>query len=124
MKIVIVTHGKFGIELLESAKMIIGQVSNMTAVAFTLDDSLESLKVKIENSIENEKEILILTDIKGGTPFNVSYLLSTINSNIEVMYGVNLPLVLSVSTLMSSGVSEFDSIFDNYNDLIGKIEEE
>lgn len=124
MNIIIVTHGKFGIELLESAKMILGSVPDTTAVAFTTEDSLESLKEKIESKIKDGQRTIILTDIKGGSPFNVSYLLSTMNSDIKVMYGVNLPLVLSISTLLSSGVFEYDSIFDNYNDLIGKIEEE
>lgn len=124
MNIIIVTHGKFGIELLESAKMILGSVPHTTAVAFTTEDSLESLKEKIESNIKEEQRTIILTDIKGGSPFNVSYLLSTMSDDIEVMYGVNLPLILSISTLLSSGVFEFNSIFDNCNELIGKIEEE
>lgn len=124
MNILIVTHGAFSSALLDSACMIMGEVPNASAIEFEAEDSLETLRGKIESQLDETKPTLILTDIKGGSPFNVSYVLSSIYPNIQLMYGVNLPLLLSVSTLVTSGVTNFDGIFEDYEALIGKIEEE
>lgn len=124
MNIIIVTHGKFGKELIESGKMIMGDLPNFDHVDFLVEDSLESLKAKIVDKIDDKTKTLLMTDIKGGSPFNVSFFLANSNENIEMIYGVNLPLVLSVASQLLANDYNLDSIMENLADLVGKLEED
>ena len=73
--ILILTHNGWGLELLKSVQMIVGEISNVHEVALNAEDSLpeylERVKTQIEQ-LEWQENLLILTDIKGGTPSNVA----------------------------------------------------
>ncbi|MFR6673968.1 MAG: PTS sugar transporter subunit IIA [Enterococcus avium] len=77
--ILILTHNGWGLELLKSVQMIVGEISNVHEVALNAEDSLpeylERVKTQIEQ-LEWQENLLILTDIKGGTPSNVALRLS------------------------------------------------
>ena len=77
--ILILTHNGWGLELLKSVQMIVGEISNVHEVALNAEDSLpeylERGKTQIEQ-LEWQENLLILTDIKGGTPSNVALRLS------------------------------------------------
>jgi len=97
--IIIVSHGYAAKELLHSAEMIIGRQDKVRVVSLTEGMSPEAL---IELTIDAIKElsdnngILILTDLYGGstTNFIASALLK--RGNVEIVSGVNLPMLLSV----------------------------
>lgn len=124
MKIIIATHGHFGLELIESGKMIVGDLPNFYGVNFLSDDSLDDLKAKMEEHIDDTEEILVLTDIKGGSPFNVGYYLKNEYSNVQLAYGVNLPLVLTIATQLTQENVDLKESLEFKDDLIGYIEEE
>ena len=77
--ILILTHNGWGLELLKSVQMIVGEISNVHEVALNAEDSLpeylERVKTQIEQ-LEWQENLLILTDIKGGTPSNGALRLS------------------------------------------------
>ena len=77
--ILILTHNGWGLELLKSVQMIVGEISNVHEVALNAEDSLpeylERVKTQIEQ-LEWQENLLILTNIKGGTPSNVALRLS------------------------------------------------
>ena len=77
--ILILTHNGWGLELLKSVQMIVGEISNVHEVALNAEDSLpeylERVKTQIEQ-LEWQENLLILTDIKAGTPSNVALRLS------------------------------------------------
>lgn len=123
MQIIIVTHGRFGSELKESTEMIMGNQPLIQTVDFTTEDSLESLKEKIEVYLNSQQQIVILTDIKGGTPFNVSYMLSHDRNNIELGYGVNLPLLLTLVTQLNTNKLSLEDALAGAEPLIGKNKE-
>jgi|YelNatPaOPRAMG01_1025707.scaffolds.fasta_scaffold193206_1 mannose/fructose/sorbose-specific phosphotransferase system IIA component len=97
--IIIVSHGYAAKELLHSAEMIIGRQDKVRVVSLTEGMSPEAL---IELTVDAIKElsdnngILILTDLYGGstTNFIASALLK--RGNVEIVSGVNLPMLLSV----------------------------
>lgn len=97
MKILLVSHGKFTSYLLKSAEMILGDMSteSIEAVNFYSKDSMETLKNRVVGQIEkwSNEELLILTDLQGGTPCNVSFLLSK-KYKFHLITGVNLPMLL------------------------------
>ena len=95
--IVITTHSHLGEALIEAAKFIIGNQPEMTVpVSINLDEDAEQLRKKIAKGIKqvNQKDgVLILTDMFGGTPSNLSYSFLE-EGRIEVLSGVNLPILI------------------------------
>jgi len=95
---VIITHGRLGEELLNIAELISGKQENFKAISITSMDKVDDARKKIKNAIkevDKGKGVLLLTDMFGGTPSNIS--LSFLDeSNVEVITGVNLPMLLKL----------------------------
>jgi len=95
--ILIVCHCNLGRELISAAELILGRVENSDFMAISqLSESEELLKVIAQkiDSLDRGKGVLVLTDMFGGTPSNLS--LSFLNDErVEVLTGVNLPMVIS-----------------------------
>ena len=74
--LVVATHGNLGVEFLLSAQMIIGPVRNAKAVSVNQDNSMEDIRdaiaVAITEVSADGKGVIIVTDMFGGTPANVS----------------------------------------------------
>ena len=95
--IVIVTHSQLGDALIEAAEFIIGKRPEaLVSVSIDLNESAEVLRGKIAAGIKKVKSkdgVLILTDMFGGTPSNLSYSFLE-EGQIEVISGVNLPILI------------------------------
>ncbi len=100
--IVIVTHGQFGNILIDTAELIFdSRLEATAAVSIDLKEHVETLRKKINSGIKgvNQNEgILILTDMFGGTPSNLSYSFLE-EGKIEVISGVNLPMLIKAVNL-------------------------
>ena len=98
INILILSHCELTKELIKTAEVIAGKQENLFYIDQDIkNENLASLQEKISEilgKINNEKGTLILTDMLGGTPCNASVLL-TKHFNIEVLTGVNLPMILS-----------------------------
>jgi PTS system mannose-specific IIA component len=99
--IVIVTHSQLGEALIEAAAFILGRKPEATvAVSVDLNENAEKLRKQIEKAIKQvrqEQGVLILTDMFGGTPSNLSYSFLE-DGKIEVISGVNLPILIKASS--------------------------
>jgi PTS system mannose-specific IIA component len=95
--IVIVTHSQLGDALIEAAEFIIGnRPEALISVSIDLTESAEVLRTRIAEGIKKVKSedgVLILTDMFGGTPSNLSYSFLE-EGHIEVISGVNLPILI------------------------------
>ena len=95
--IVIVTHSHLGDALIDAAEFIIGtRPDNMVSVSINLNENVDKLREKIAKGIkkvEQKKGVLILTDMFGGTPSNLSYSFLE-EGRVEVISGVNLPILI------------------------------
>jgi PTS system mannose-specific IIA component len=105
--IVIVTHSQLGDALIEAAEFIIGKKSEaLVSVSIDLNESADVLRAKIAKGIKKVKSkdgVLILTDMFGGTPSNLSYSFLE-EGHIEVISGVNLPILIqAVNTRKKNG---------------------
>lgn len=100
--IVIVTHGLFGNILIDTAEAIIDKrLENVAAVSIDLKEHVETLRKKINDGIKEVSQnggVLILTDMFGGTPSNLSYSFLE-EGKIEVISGVNLPMLIKAVNL-------------------------
>ena len=119
--IVIVTHLRLGEELLAVAELIVGKLKQFEAVSINPTEGVEEIKEKISAAIrkvDRGKGILILTDMFGGTPSNIS-LSFLAEWKIEVITGVNLPMLLKLSTYEGemdlAGLAEFIKTYGQKN---------
>jgi PTS system mannose-specific IIA component len=93
--LVVVAHAGLAAELIRAAEMIVGPVEGAAAVEIKPDDSVEQIRAALTGAIQSvsTEGIIIMTDMFGGTPSNMS--LSFLEENrIEVLTGVNLPMVI------------------------------
>jgi mannose PTS system EIIA component len=94
--IILVTHGNFGESLLRAASMIMGEAQNCMAlgvdVSRPMSEIIQELQKKVKE-MDSGSGVLILTDMFGGTPTNISLSLLS-HGQTEVITGVNLPMVL------------------------------
>lgn len=102
--IVIVTHSQLGDALIEAAEFIIGKRPEaLVSVSIDLNESADMLRRKIAEGIKKVKSedgVLILTDMFGGTPSNLSYSFLE-EGKIEVISGVNLPILIRAANKRS-----------------------
>ena len=97
IKILIITHGDLGTEILRTAEIIIGKQEEVDSITLTSQDSLATMHARVGEILKNIKTsdgTLILTDMLGGTPCNASLPFST-DYNIEIVSGLNLYMLLS-----------------------------
>ena len=95
--IVIVTHCRLGDALIEAAVFILGsRPEQLESISIDLNEEAEKLRAKIAAGIKKVDQklgVLILTDMFGGTPSNISYSFLE-EGRIEVLSGVNLPVLI------------------------------
>ncbi|HEY0426564.1 MAG TPA: PTS sugar transporter subunit IIA [Pyrinomonadaceae bacterium] len=97
---VIVTHGQVAGELLAAAETIIGVQGHITAVSIGWHDDVEMAKDEILRAIKKVSQgagVLLLTDMFGGTPTNISAMFIKDNE-VEIVTGVNLPMVIKLAS--------------------------
>lgn len=106
--LVLVAHAGLARELLMAAEMIVGRIEKAEAIGITAKDSVEQIRESVAGAIEKVSGagVIIMADMFGGTPSNMS--ISFLKDNvIEVITGVNLPMVIKfASDRDKSGVEE------------------
>lgn len=98
MKVIVVSHGSYARGLVDTVQMIAGKQEDLEAFGLGPEESVDTLKEKIRQSIEQasqEEEILILTDIFYGSPFNTVISLMP-EYDLYHVTGINLPLMMEV----------------------------
>ena len=97
ISVIIGTHGRFSEEILKSAEMIFGSQENVGSVTFKPGEGVDDLVEKYNNLI-NELDctdgVLFMVDLFGGSPFNAASIIAMKHDNIEIVAGVNLPMIL------------------------------
>lgn len=97
--LVLVTHAGLAKELLRGAEMIVGPIESAEAVGIDPGESAEQIMERISTAVKRVSAdgTLIMTDMFGGTPSNMS--LSFLETDrIEVLTGVNLPMVIKFAS--------------------------
>ena len=107
--VLITAHGNLGGELIKAVELIKGSMKGVLHLSMDQTKGVEDLKKEIASAIKKLDQgqgVLILTDLFGGTPSNIS--LSFLKpGKVEVVTGVNLPMLLKLSE-MRDGTSLHD----------------
>ena len=116
--ILIVTHEKLGEALIDAAEFILSAKLEATlAISININEDAESLRDKIARGIkevDRQQGVVILTDMFGGTPSNLSY--SFLDEGlVEVLSGVNLPILIkAVNTRSVMDLSKLTETLEVY----------
>jgi PTS system mannose-specific IIA component len=104
--IVVVGHGQVAVELVNAARTIVGDIPGIEAVSIGWSDDVSVAHAAILKAMEavGGGDTLILTDMFGGTPTNVS--LPFLSARVEIVTGVNLPMLIKVSSLREGDLLE------------------
>jgi PTS system mannose-specific IIA component len=97
--VVVITHGQLATELVNSAEMIVGDLSHFTAVSIGWHDDVNDAREDIAQAIERVRGdggVLLLTDMFGGTPSNLGMTFLE-KDRVEVITGVNLPMLIKLA---------------------------
>jgi PTS system mannose-specific IIA component len=96
--IVIVTHGRLAQELVETTRIIVGKnVDHIIPISVGWNDDMADIQKTISTAISKVDQgdgVLVLTDMFGGTPSNIS--LSFLSDKVEIITGVNLPMLIKI----------------------------
>ena len=99
--VVIVTHYGLGAEFLQALRLIIPEAPDFQSVSLDPAQSVDEMRANILErlrAVDGGEGVLILTDMFGGTPSNVS--LSFLDEHhVEVVTGINLPMLIKLATL-------------------------
>jgi len=98
--VVIVTHYRLGEEFLQVLRLIVPKAPSYHAVSVDPDKPVEALRDEIKNSLCEQDEgdgVLVLTDMFGGTPSNISLSFHEAK-RVEVVTGMNLPMLIKLAT--------------------------
>jgi len=96
--VVAVSHCRLAEEMLRVAELITGRLPACKALCFDADQPVEEMTRQLREAIkevDQGKGVLILTDLFGGTPANIS--LSFLGPRIEVVCGMNLPMLIKLA---------------------------
>ena len=104
--IVVVTHGRVAEELVNTARTIVGEIPAITAVSIGWGDDPAAANGAIERGLAEVGggDALLLTDMFGGTPTNLS--LPFLSSRVEIVTGVNLPMIIKATALREGALAE------------------
>lgn len=123
--LIVTGHGDFAKGLTHSLTMIAGKQNHVKPVLFNDGMNLEEYEEQLSSSLTSDKDgYVILADLKGGTPFNVSMMLTESNDAVRVIAGINLPMLIEgamlsqletdvdklVALLIKTGRENIDSI--------------
>lgn len=106
--LVVVGHGDYPEALLRAAESVLAGTTQMRAVPLKPGDDPSKLSEEIENAVKEVDKgegVLIMTDMMGGTPTNAA--LAMLNHHgVEVVTGVNLPMLLKLPFLKGQSIQE------------------
>jgi len=111
--VVIVTHYRLGEEFLQALRLIVPDPPEFRAVAVEPDQPADDMRAAIDAALsaaDQGQGVLVLTDMFGGTPSNIS--LSFLDDRrVEVVTGLNLPMLIKLATLREEKSLEDLAIF-------------
>ena len=98
---VLVTHGHLAVEFRLALEHVVGPQRQLRTISIGPEDDMEQRRrdiIEAVHAVENGAGVVVLTDMFGGTPSNLA--ISVMNeSRIEVVAGINLPMLIKLASV-------------------------
>lgn len=104
---VVATHGQFSVGIQQSLSMLVGDPADFTAITLVPGEGPEDLIRKYGEAVEasGSDEVLFFVDLFGGSPYNAAARFCAGHENMDVVSGVNLPMLIECVTKRKRGAS-------------------
>ena len=126
---IITGHGAYALGVHGALEMITGKQEKVKVIPFLPEMTLEVFKNEMVESIDTLKkevsEIVIFSDLLGGTPFKTAAEIIMDQSGIELVSGTNLPMLIEGSILrlgMTSSQELVNQLLQTGKDGISRLE--
>lgn len=107
--IIIATHGVAAEQLLKTTEMLIGEQENVATIDFVPGENAETIMTKYQEKLSTTlahcDEVLFLVDTWGGSPFNAANRVIGDNTNMDIVTGVNVPMLVETFMARDDGPS-------------------
>jgi PTS system mannose-specific IIA component len=106
--LVVVTHGSSGACLLSAAAELVGSLPASTAVSVSLSDRFDDIVSSVERAcaeVDSGAGLLLLADVHGSSPFRACLAMFDGTRPVEIVCGVNLPMLIKLATVDRRGMS-------------------
>ncbi|OOR98102.1 PTS mannose transporter subunit IIAB [Canicola haemoglobinophilus] len=107
--IIIATHGVAAEQLLKTTEMLIGEQENVATIDFVPGENAETIMTKYQEKLSTTlahcDEVLFLVDTWGGSPFNAANRVIGDNTNMDIVTGVNVPMLVETFMARDDGSS-------------------
>lgn len=114
VNLLIICHGTMAEGLVDALSLIVGPQEGIRAIGLRAADAIDELGDRIQAAIDELDQgdgVLILVDMVGASPFNVSARIAVESERLEVVTGVNLPMLLETAMQRdSSNLQELAAI--------------
>lgn len=103
--LVLVTHGGLAREFIAATEHVVGAQSNISAICIEPDDDMDQHRKDILAAVAEVDDgagVIVLTDMFGGTPSNLAISIMD-KTPVEVIAGVNLPMLIKLASIRESG---------------------
>lgn len=111
IKLVVVAHGHFATGAASALELIAGKQEEVAVIDFSEGMSAQTVKEKIAAELVNQSEVLVLSDLLGGTPFKVSTeLMAEFNGKMNVLSGLNLAMLIEAA--FARNMLSFEGLVD------------
>lgn len=116
---IVASHGQMARYALDSAEMVVGKQENCGVLTVSMDMALEDAVRQMDevfHSLDRSAGTVILVDILGGTPSNVSGRLAMTEEDVLVISGLNLPMLIDLLMNRERSLLEIaDSLEESYH---------
>ncbi|MGC7589429.1 PTS mannose transporter subunit IIAB [Bisgaard Taxon 46] len=107
--IIIATHGVAAEQLLKTTEMLIGEQENVATIDFVPGENAETIMTKYQEKLSTTlahcDEVLFLVDTWGGSPFNAANRVAEGKDNMDIVAGVNIPMLVETFMARDDGPS-------------------
>ncbi len=104
--LVVASHGRLADELVHTAEQIVGKLPAIATCNIEPGTSVEDLRAQMKQAVAHVDEgdgVIVMADLFGGTPCKESLMMCQ-RGNLEVLAGVNLPMLLKANSLRSEAL--------------------
>ncbi len=105
---VLVTHGHLATEFRSALEHVVGPQKQVATISIGPEDDMEQRRIDILSAVEHVdtgQGVVLLTDMFGGTPSNLAISVME-GARIEVVAGINLPMLIKLASLRESASLE------------------
>lgn len=107
--IIIATHGVAAEQLLRTTEMLIGEQSDVAFIDFVPGENAETIMGKYQQKLATDlahcDQVLFLVDTWGGSPFNAANRVIGDQTNMDIVTGVNVPMLVETFMARDDGPS-------------------